>query len=141
MVFQALFLFGCSSEKDDSSAEFVFSPSNEPSIEPSEPNQSEPATEEDECGWSSVENNTNPLSLVGNFQCGNEVYINYCSLCHMEDGQGGNSGVRLKGFVDSYSQEHLVAVIQNGWGTMPPINVNPKQIADVVVYVKEAFAD
>ena len=95
--------------------------------------------EDDPCGWNGIDENEDPLMLSGDLVCGQQVYMNTCAICHMENGEGSNAGKKLVGFIDQYSDAHLVKVIQDGWGPMPPMSINPQQVADVIVYLRENF--
>ena len=137
-MFSFVFLIfsSCSSSNEDSPIEIIVSPTSEPN-EPSTP--PEPDDEPDECGWFSANIEAEPLTLTGDFECGKQVYLDYCSICHMENGEGSDAGKQLQGYMDQYSDAHLVEVIENGIGPMPPVAITPQQTADVILYIKEAF--
>ena len=128
-------MFACNSTSKDTGTE----PASAPPSDTSSVEDSAPPTETDPCGWNDVDAGTDPLSLVGDLVCGREVYLSKCSICHMENGEGSNAGKQLAGFIDQYSDAHLVEVIQDGWGPMPPVNINPQQIADVIAYLRDNF--
>ena len=107
--------------------------------EPTEPeNTVEPEEEEDPCGWQENQN-ADPLSLEGSQECGAQVYAQRCSVCHMEDGSGGDSGRRLMGRMDEFDDAQLVRIIDSGQGTMPPIAISSQEIADVIVFLRNSF--
>ena len=132
-----LFWLACGvSEKETGFDEPVSEPS---SVDTAIDEDSATSIEEDPCGWNDVQPDEDPLSLSGELVCGEEVYLSKCSICHMENGEGSNAGKQLDGFLEQYSDEHLVEVIQEGWGPMPPVAINPKQVADVIVYLRASF--
>ena len=97
------------------------------------------STPENSCGWEQVSSNADPLLLEGDLSCGTEVYLSKCAICHLENGEGSNAGKKLAGFIDQYSDAHIVEVIQDGWGPMPPVDINHQQIADVLLFLRETF--
>lgn len=92
----------------------------------------------DPCGWDNNQD-SDPLSLVGDQECGARVYTQSCSICHMDDGSGGNSGKRLEGKMDLFDDAVLVSIITSGQGTMPPISISSQETADVIVFLRENF--
>ena len=134
MIIYLLMLACASSEKDTGTGEPTAA---QPISTDTAPTQD--TEQDDPCGWNSVDDATDPLSLSGDAACGAEIYLDKCAICHMENGEGSNAGKQLAGFIDQYSDAHLVEVIKNGWGPMPPVNLNPQQIADVIVHLRENF--
>lgn len=105
-------------------------------LEASEPESVE--SQEDPCGWQENQNE-DPLSLTGDQACGSQVYTQSCSVCHMEDGSGGNSGKRLMGRMDEFDDAQLVGIIKSGQGTMPPIAISSQEITDVIAFLRDSF--
>ena len=131
MLFFALLACGSVSEKiEDTGIEVDTSESIEPE------DVTEP--QEDPCGWQENQG-ADPLSLIGDESCGAQVYAQSCSICHMEDGSGGNSGKRLSGRMELFDDATLVDIIVRGQGTMPPIAISSQETADVVVFLRENF--
>ena len=124
-------------------------PSLEPSVdqpEPTEPeDSSEPSSPEDsadECGDPNGTENANPTDLIGRVDCGEDIFFASCSVCHGTEGEGGDAGSTLNGGIDNYSDEWLADVIANGNGSrMPPINISPQQIADVIAWMRLSFEE
>ena len=132
MLFFLLWACGSTLQKnDDTSIDFDTS-------EPSEPEETAVSEEEDPCGWQESQD-SDPLSLVGDHVCGAQVYTQSCSICHMEDGSGGNSGKRLLGRIELFDDATLVDIIIRGQGTMPPIAISSQQTADVIVFLRGNF--
>ena len=132
-----IFVLACGSSEKETGMDDTSMESNIVDTAPVEETAS--PVEEDPCGWNDVDLNVDPLTLTGDTVCGQEVYLDRCAICHMENGEGSNAGKQLVGFIDQYSDEHLVEVIQEGWGPMPPVAINPQQIADVIVHLRETF--
>ena len=133
MLFFILWACGSPSEKNEETDTDI------DTFEQIEPEDSEEEnSEEDPCGWQENQN-ADPLSLVGDQECGAQVYAQHCSVCHMEDGSGGNSGKRLTGRMDLFDDEQLMNIIVSGQGTMPPISIFSQKTADVIVFLRETF--
>ena len=80
-----------------------------------------------------------PSSLVGRLECGEALFGEECAICHQEDGSGGDAGSPLLNRLDDYSDEELYDAIKTGEGTMPPQDLSPQQLADIVVFLREAM--
>lgn len=80
-----------------------------------------------------------PLELVGRIDCGEQIYLNRCSNCHGEDGEGTSNGQELNGHIDAHDDATLLFSIQFGEGTMPPQDLASQDAADVLAYIRFAF--
>ena len=80
-----------------------------------------------------------PLELEGRISCGEEVYLNRCSGCHGEFGEGTPQGQELNGHIDAHDDATLLLSIQFGEGDMPPQNLQPQEAADVLAYMRSVF--
>ena len=132
MLFFALLACGSTAEKTNDTYTSI-----DTSVQ-SEPEDTVEPQEEDPCGWQESQG-ADPLSLVGDQDCGAQVYIQSCAICHMDDGSGGNSGKRLSGRMELFDDAMLVDIIVRGQGTMPPISISPQETADVIVFLRENF--
>ena len=132
MLFFILLACGSAAEKTNDTYTLI------DTSEQSEPEDTVAPQEEDPCGWQESQD-ADPLSLVGDQVCGAQVYMQSCSICHMDDGSGGNSGKRLSGRMDLFDDATLVDIIVRGQGTMPPISISPQETADVIVFLRESF--
>ncbi len=136
MLFLVLLACGSTIEKnEDTGSAHDTSEHSEPetTVEPEDTSDTQ-----DPCGWQENQS-ADPLSLIGDESCGAQVYAQSCSICHMEDGSGGNSGKRLVGRMDLFDDQTLVDIILMGQGTMPPIAISSQKTADVVVFLRENF--
>jgi mono/diheme cytochrome c family protein len=75
---------------------------------------------------------------------GAAVYDRACSSCH---GADGTAGVQVNGVpaadlsvvVPTLSEEDLTTIVDEGSGEMPPVSLDPDDVADCVAYVTETF--
>jgi len=105
------------------------------------------------CGSAAAQNSEpllNSFSRRGNTftqQGGEALYRTICQACHMEGGQGANSGAGF--FPDLRRNPRLAAgaypavVVLNGLHGMPPFGhqLDDQQVADVVNYVRTNFSN
>jgi cytochrome c oxidase cbb3-type subunit 3 len=69
---------------------------------------------------------------------GKAIYGVQCNFCHGSDARGGEGGpnlLRSELVLNDLNGEKIAPVVQNGRGEMPPIKLNPTQIADVAAYI------
>ena len=99
----------------------------------------EPSSEEDDCALPEDSFDLPPQDLEGRVDCGEEIYINYCANCHGGQGQGTSNGQGLIGHIQGHSDVQLIQSIVYGEGTMPPMNLENQEVADVVAYMRENF--
>ena len=104
--------------------------------------QPEPSAEEvepDPCADPEGSEAVHPSDLEGREDCGEALYLARCAICHLEDGSGSDAGRPLVNQLDDYSDDYLYVAIETGQGTMPPQNLSPQELADVVVYLRSAM--
>tara|TARA_B110000037_G_C16967873_1_gene443767 strand:+ start:210 stop:656 length:447 start_codon:yes stop_codon:yes gene_type:complete len=101
------------------------------------PNEDSPV--EDACILDPNTENADPTELTGRPECGEEVYLNRCSGCHGNDGEGTPNGQKLDGELTNHIDDEIIASIVNGEGEMPPQNLHPQEVADVLDYLRIAF--
>jgi hypothetical protein len=104
-----------------------------------ETNQEPSSSEEDDCALPEESFDLPPQDLDGRVDCGEEIYINYCANCHGGQGQGTSNGQGLIGHIQGHSDVQLIQSIVYGEGTMPPMNLENQEVADVVAYMREYF--
>ena len=106
--------------------------------EPEDVEVVEPSTD-DECAEDEGSATADPNSLIGRPDCGEIVYFSRCSICHGENGEGGNAGRRLQGEIDDMTDSYIMESILGGQGTMPPQNLTAQETADVLSYLREVM--
>ena len=105
----------------------------------SEPSVVEQPSTDDECAEEQGNENVDPNSLVGRIECGEIVYFSRCSICHGDNGEGGNAGRKLEGEIDNMTDSYIMESILGGQGTMPPQNLTAQETADVLAYLREVM--
>lgn len=154
MLFFLCCMLGCQEDKNDFTF-FVSSGSNEepevveeqiePATEPedvpiAEPEMTqEPSSTQDDCALPVESYDLPPQDLQGRVDCGEEVYITACANCHGAQGQGTPNGQGLVGHIQGHSDIELIQSIVYGEGSMPPINLENQEVADVIAYMREDF--
>lgn len=69
---------------------------------------------------------------------GKAIYGVQCNFCHGSDARGGEGGpnlLRSELVLNDRNGELIAAVVQNGRGEMPKINLTTAQVADVAAYI------
>lgn len=87
-----------------------------------------------------------PQDLAGNPSAGAAAYSEHCQGCHGEDGKlGAAEGVDaapaadLTVVVPTRTDAELAEVVQDGWGDMAPVDLDPQGVADVIAWLRETF--
>jgi mono/diheme cytochrome c family protein len=80
---------------------------------------------------------------------GQKLYVDYCALCHGEQGDGRGiaapsmgrklNDFRSPAFWSDRSDKKLIQVILKGQGRMPAQPVSPDEAKAIVEYMKSAF--
>ena len=154
MLLFAFSLLGCAPEKitvgstgSTTSEQQNTSGTDTDTDESSEPADEETETQEEtntdtetssECADPEGSQNADPNSLVGRYECGEQVYFTACAGCHGTEGQGG-SAPALRGMIGQLQDGYITESILGGQGMMPPINITPQQVADVLTYMRDEF--
>lgn len=126
------------SETPENTQEPESQPEEEPASEPEvvqEPSDAPSA----ECAIPPESYDTPPQELQGRVDCGEDVYMSQCANCHGAQGQGTSSGQGLQGHVQGHSDLELIQSIVYGEGTMPPIDLENQEVADVLAYMRAYF--
>ena len=113
-------------------------PEEEPASEPEVVQEPSDASS-DECAIPPESYDTPPQELQGRVDCGEDVYMSACANCHGAQGQGTASGQGLQGHVQGHSDLELIQSIVYGEGTMPPIDLENQEVADVLAYMRAYF--
>ncbi len=69
---------------------------------------------------------------------GKALYGVHCNFCHGSDARGGEGGpnlLRSDLVLNDKNGELIAAVVQNGKGEMPKLNLNNDQVSDVAAYI------
>lgn len=69
---------------------------------------------------------------------GAELYVQYCSSCHGQDGTGGADAPGVVNHLDD-SDEKLVDIIINGFGRMAGIAVTEDEALRIIEYMRTDF--
>jgi|GEM_PF-4524883 len=70
---------------------------------------------------------------------GASLYATYCASCHGASGEGAASGPPLESEVNRHTDEELIAVIQEGDGSMPAIDVTDEEAQAIVDFMRTLF--
>lgn len=68
-------------------------------------------------------------------QSGENIYKKSCASCHGEDLSGG-AGPSLQNITDKYSKENIKDIINNGIGTMFPVNLPDEEQESLVEWLR-----
>lgn len=68
-------------------------------------------------------------------QSGENIYKKSCASCHGEDLSGG-AGPSLQNITDKYSKEDIKDIINNGIGTMFPVNLPDEEQESLVEWLR-----
>ena len=71
-------------------------------------------------------------------QTGEELYAQYCSACHGQDGTGGADAPGVINHLDD-SDDKLVDIIINGFGRMEGIAVTEDEALRIIEYMRAEF--
>ena len=71
-------------------------------------------------------------------QTGEELYAQYCSACHGQDGTGGADAPGVINHLDD-SDDKLVDIIINGFGRMAGIAVTEDEALRIIEYMRTEF--
>ncbi len=81
------------------------------------------------------------LALTGDQVAGEQVYLDNCATCHLDDGSG-DVGPSLIDHVPHHDDSILVETILNGKGGMPAFDtLTDQEVADVLSYLRATFGD
>jgi mono/diheme cytochrome c family protein len=80
---------------------------------------------------------------------GQQVFNDHCALCHGQDGRGNGPAssafhprpkdFHSPSFWQGNVKQKITTTIENGYGPMPAISLNPSQIKEVINYMEQAF--
>ena len=75
---------------------------------------------------------------------GKVIYDQTCDTCHGPDGKqgtlsGGTAAADLTVEVPDPSDDQLESITIDGFGDMPAQNVDPKDVPDLIAYLREQF--
>ena len=114
-------------EQEDGPPDPPDEPSDESSPEHSEgvpPDCTDPAGTAD----------ADPTELAGREDCGEMIYFSDCGPCHGDSG-GPNPTSNWSDFDDA----SLVEIILEGIMEMPPQDLTPQEVADVIEFIRQEF--
>ena len=78
------------------------------------------------------------LALDGDIAAGETLYTTNCSGCHGVDGEGV-TGPAIDDHVFEHGDEHILEVVFNGEGEMPPFDLTDQEAVDILAYLHDAF--
>ena len=118
---------GSGNDSPESSAES----SDDPLPEPSSDSSSEAPSD---CTDPSGTSDADPVDLEGREDCGEIIYFADCGPCHGDSG-GPNPTSNWSDFDDA----SLASIVLEGIMEMPPQNLTPQQVADVIAFIRYEF--
>lgn len=78
------------------------------------------------------------LALTGDATSGETLFANNCAACHGADGSSGTAA-DLAEHVPLHSDEELVTVMLEGFGSMPAVALEDQEAADILAWLKATF--
>jgi mono/diheme cytochrome c family protein len=70
---------------------------------------------------------------------GKQIFALHCAFCHGKDARGGSEGgpnlLRSNIVLNDKNGEAILAIVQNGRGGMPKIDVTAAQVADIATFI------
>jgi mono/diheme cytochrome c family protein len=80
---------------------------------------------------------------------GKAIFDGNCAMCHGQDGKGNGPAssafhpkpkdFHLPSFWQGNVKETITSTIKNGYNQMPPVNLSPPQINEVINYMEQTF--
>ncbi len=83
-----------------------------------------------------------PLADSATIDRGRALYGVNCNFCHGSDARGGEGGpnlLRSETVLNDKNGELIAAIVQNGRGDMPKINLTKDQVSDVAAYIHSFY--